>query len=83
MLTPVFGLLLGALLLDEPITPRLVIALVAVAAGIWLVNRPANTETSTRRRGGRGGPQRSGLKIAVPLRDPHAGSNPVFLRVPP
>ena len=39
MLTPIFGLLLGAWLLDEPITLRLVVALVAVAAGIALVNR--------------------------------------------
>ena len=41
MLTPVFGLLLGALLLAEPVTARLVIALAAVAAGIFLVNRTA------------------------------------------
>ena len=39
LLTPLFGLLLGALLLGEPITPRLVAALAAVAAGIVLVNR--------------------------------------------
>jgi drug/metabolite transporter (DMT)-like permease len=39
MLTPVFGLALGALLLAEPITARLLIALVTVAAGIFLVNR--------------------------------------------
>ena len=39
LLTPVFGLLLGALLLGEAITTRLVIALVAVASGIVLVNR--------------------------------------------
>jgi drug/metabolite transporter (DMT)-like permease len=39
LLTPVFGLVLGALLLNEPITLRLVVALVAVAAGIVLVNR--------------------------------------------
>ena len=39
LLTPVFGLLLGALLLGEPITARLVVALVAVATGIVLVNR--------------------------------------------
>ncbi|WP_418318286.1 DMT family transporter [Piscinibacter sakaiensis] len=39
LLTPVFGLLLGALLLGEPITLRLVVALVAVAAGIYIVNR--------------------------------------------
>lgn len=38
-LTPVFGLLSGALLLDEPITARLIVALVAIASGIWLVNR--------------------------------------------
>ena len=39
MLTPVFGLLLGALLLSEPVTARLVVALATVAAGIYLVNR--------------------------------------------
>jgi len=39
MLTPVFGLLLGAVLLAEPITVRLVLALATVAAGIFLVNR--------------------------------------------
>lgn len=39
LLTPVFGLLLGAMLLGEPITARLVIALAAVAGGIVLVNR--------------------------------------------
>ncbi len=39
LLTPVFGLLLGALLLGEPITSRLVVALAAVAAGIVVVNR--------------------------------------------
>ena len=41
LLTPVFGLVLGALVLGEPITTRLVIALIAVAAGIVLVNRKA------------------------------------------
>jgi drug/metabolite transporter (DMT)-like permease len=41
MLTPVFGLVLGALLLAEPITSRLLIALATVAAGIFLVNRRA------------------------------------------
>jgi drug/metabolite transporter (DMT)-like permease len=41
LLTPVFGLLMGALLLGESITTRLVIALCAVAAGIVLVNRRA------------------------------------------
>ena len=41
MLTPVFGLALGAVLLAEPITGRLLIALATVAAGIFLVNRRA------------------------------------------
>jgi drug/metabolite transporter (DMT)-like permease len=39
LLTPVFGLVMGALLLSEPITARLVVALATVAAGIVLVNR--------------------------------------------
>jgi drug/metabolite transporter (DMT)-like permease len=37
--TPLFGLLAGALLLGEPVTMRLVIALVALAAGVVLVNK--------------------------------------------
>lgn len=40
LLTPVFGLLAGALLLGEPVTARLLVALAAVAGGIVLVNRP-------------------------------------------
>lgn len=39
LLTPVFGLLLGALLLGEPVTARLLVGLAAVAAGIVVVNR--------------------------------------------
>ena len=39
MLTPVFGLVLGAVLLAEPVTARLAIAVLTVAAGILLVNR--------------------------------------------
>jgi drug/metabolite transporter (DMT)-like permease len=39
LLTPVFGLLAGVLLLGEPATPRLLVALAAVAGGIALVNR--------------------------------------------
>jgi drug/metabolite transporter (DMT)-like permease len=45
LLTPVFGLLLGAALLGEPITTRLVVAVFAVAAGILLVNRRAPVRT--------------------------------------
>jgi drug/metabolite transporter (DMT)-like permease len=41
LLTPVFGLLMGALLLGEPVTLRLMVALAAVAAGILLVNGPS------------------------------------------
>ena len=39
LLTPMFGLAMGALLLREPITVRLGIALVGVSAGIYLVTR--------------------------------------------
>jgi drug/metabolite transporter (DMT)-like permease len=39
LLTPIAGLLAGVVFLKEPITPRLVIALGAVAAGIAVVNR--------------------------------------------
>ena len=39
LLTPVFGLLAGVLLLNEPVTPRLLLALAAVSCGIALVNR--------------------------------------------
>jgi len=38
-LTPLFGVLAGALLLSEKVTPALTIALGLVAVGIWLVNR--------------------------------------------
>ncbi len=41
LLTPVFGLLAGVLLLNEPLTARLLVALAAVCVGIALVNRPA------------------------------------------
>ena len=39
-LTPLFGVLAGGVLLDEPITGGLMLALVLVGAGIYLVNRP-------------------------------------------
>lgn len=38
-LTPIFALIAGGVLLREPITPSLVLALVLVAGGILLVNR--------------------------------------------
>jgi drug/metabolite transporter (DMT)-like permease len=39
LLTPLFGLLAGAVLLAEPLTARIVVALAAVCVGIALVNR--------------------------------------------
>jgi len=40
LFTPIAGLVAGAVFLGEPITPRLLAALGAVAAGIAIVNRP-------------------------------------------
>lgn len=40
-LTPVFGVACGALYLGEPLSPAVLAALALVAAGIYLVNRPA------------------------------------------
>jgi len=40
LLTPVFGLLFGVWLLNDPLTDRLLLALVAVAGGIGLVSWP-------------------------------------------
>lgn len=39
-LTPIFGLAAGALVLGEPITATLLLALLLVGVGIYLVNRP-------------------------------------------
>ncbi len=38
-LTPLFGMMFGALLLGERITPMLGLAMALVSAGIWLVNK--------------------------------------------
>ena len=40
-MTPLFGVLAGWLVLDEPLTVSLLIAAAFVAAGVWLVNRPS------------------------------------------
>ena len=37
--TPIFGLAAGWLLLGEPVTPALLLAMACVAVGIYLVNR--------------------------------------------
>jgi drug/metabolite transporter (DMT)-like permease len=39
-LTPLFGVVAGGVLLDEPITSILLLSLVLVGTGIYLVNRP-------------------------------------------
>ncbi|MBU0697972.1 MAG: DMT family transporter, partial [Proteobacteria bacterium] len=39
-LTPLFGVLAGGLLLNEPITGSLLLALILVGVGIYMVNRP-------------------------------------------
>ena len=38
-LAPLFGVAAGGLLLAEPMSPGLLVALALVATGIWLVNR--------------------------------------------
>jgi drug/metabolite transporter (DMT)-like permease len=42
-LTPIFGLAFGAVLLDELVSRGLLLAVLLIAAGIYLVNRPAST----------------------------------------
>jgi drug/metabolite transporter (DMT)-like permease len=44
-LTPIFGVLFGGLLLEEPVSPLLIGSVALVAAGIYLVNRPAPAMT--------------------------------------
>lgn len=39
-LTPIFGVLAGGFILDEPITKSLLMALVLVGSGIYMVNQP-------------------------------------------
>jgi drug/metabolite transporter (DMT)-like permease len=46
-INPVVAGLLAALILHEPITPQLVIGLVAVCAGLWIATtEPAKTKTA-------------------------------------
>jgi drug/metabolite transporter (DMT)-like permease len=44
-LTPAFGVICGGVLLGETISTRIVIALVLIAAGLMVVNRPAKRKT--------------------------------------
>jgi drug/metabolite transporter (DMT)-like permease len=59
--TPLFGLVAGWLLLSEPVTPALVLAMACVALGIYLVNRSRTPPTRGEQepatpRAGAGGP---------------------------
>jgi drug/metabolite transporter (DMT)-like permease len=45
-LTPLFGVLEGIVLLDEPITYRLLTALTMVSIGIYVVNRSTDVGRS-------------------------------------
>jgi drug/metabolite transporter (DMT)-like permease len=48
-LTPLFGVIAGGTLLDEPITRTLLLSLILVGTGIYLVNRPtASPEMSSK-----------------------------------
>lgn len=59
MLTPLFGVVAGHVLLGETIGPSLIAGLVLVIAGLWLVNRPG---------GAASGPQRSDAPANGPAR---------------
>ena len=48
MITPVFGVAAGVILLGEPLTIHLVIGLGVVIVGLWLVNRPPKHPLSPR-----------------------------------
>ena len=50
-LTPLFGVAFGAALLNEPLSSRLLAALVLVAMGIYLVNRPARMSGAVKEAG--------------------------------
>lgn len=45
-LSPVFGVLCGALFLNEPLTIRIFLALGLIAAGLVIVNRPPRQQTA-------------------------------------
>lgn len=44
-LTPAFGVLCGAVLLGEPLTTRIILALALIVAGLTIVNRPQREQT--------------------------------------
>jgi drug/metabolite transporter (DMT)-like permease len=48
-LTPIFGVLAGWMVLDEPLTVALLVAMALVAAGVYLVNRQSAVARAARR----------------------------------
>lgn len=51
MITPIFGVAAGVILLDEPLTIHLGLGLIVVIIGLWLVNRPSRNPFSPPLRG--------------------------------
>ncbi len=43
-LSPLFGVLAGVVILDEPLTSALLLAMVLVAVGVYLVNRKPGSQ---------------------------------------
>jgi hypothetical protein len=73
---PIAAALLASPLVGEPITPNLIVGLLAVFAGIWLATtekrnagRASPMETSTRNRGSKRGDSR----LEAPWRKPEPG----------
>jgi drug/metabolite transporter (DMT)-like permease len=54
LLTPIFGLAAGVLLLGEPLTVRIGLALAGVALGLWLVQRTPTAPAAAPQRDGMG-----------------------------
>ena len=46
-LIPIFGIILGYIFLDELITPKVIIALLAVIIGIYLVKKSGKIDINT------------------------------------
>jgi drug/metabolite transporter (DMT)-like permease len=48
-LTPLFGVAMGVLVLEEPLRPAFVVSVVLVGCGIYLVNRPVSSRSASAR----------------------------------
>ncbi|MCL4758062.1 MAG: DMT family transporter [Rhodocyclaceae bacterium] len=62
-LTPVMGVLAGVVLLGEPLTAAVLIALATVGCGIWIANRPAPRSVSGPGAAPDAGGQEAGSKV--------------------